>query len=65
MNTNFCGTDEAHPMGEDATLPIARLASRLATLLLLAGTILPRKVALHAGPDNLPAAHSAASNCGF
>jgi hypothetical protein len=65
MNTNFRDTTEAHPMDDDATLPIARLASRLAALLLLAGTTLPRKVALRALPDNSPAAHSAASNCGF
>jgi hypothetical protein len=41
MNTDFRGTDAAHPFGEDATLPIARLASRLAALLLLAGTARP------------------------
>jgi hypothetical protein len=30
-------------MGEDATLPIARLVSRPAVLLLLAGNALPRR----------------------
>jgi hypothetical protein len=62
MNTNFHGAGEAHPLGENATLPSARLASRPAALLLLAGTTLPRR---RAWPDNSPAAHSAASNCGF
>jgi hypothetical protein len=62
MDTKFRGANKAHPLGEDATLPIARLASRPAALLLLAGTALPPRRAL---PDNSPAAHSAASNCGF
>jgi hypothetical protein len=65
MNTNFRGTEDAHPMGEGATLPITRLASRTAALLRLAGTTLPRKLTLHALPDNSLAAHSAPSNYGF
>jgi hypothetical protein len=62
MDTQFRGAEEAHPMGEYATLPSARRASRPAALLALAGNALPRRRAL---PDNAPAAHSAAFNCGF
>ncbi len=62
MNTDFSGTDEARPMSEYATLPSARLASRPAALLLLAGNALQRR---HALPDNSPAAHSTAFNGGF
>jgi hypothetical protein len=65
MDAKFRDVNAAHPMGEDTTLPSARLASRPAALLLLAGTTLPRKATLHALPDNSPASHSAASNCGF
>jgi hypothetical protein len=65
MDTQFRGAEEAHPMGEDATLPSARRASRPAALLLLAGNALPRKATLRALPDNSPAAHSTAFNCGF
>jgi hypothetical protein len=65
MNTKFRGVDEAQPMGEDATLPIARRVSRPAALLRLAGNALPRKATLRAWPDNSPAAHLAAFNCGF
>jgi hypothetical protein len=39
MDTQFCGTKEAHPMGEYATLPSVRLASRPAASSRLAGQL--------------------------
>lgn len=62
MGTNFRGANEALTMGEDVTLPIARLASRLVALLLVTGTALPRR---QAWPENSLAAHSVVPNCGF
>ncbi len=38
MYIEDCDFDHAHPLGEPAMYPIARLASRLAALLLLAGS---------------------------
>ena len=77
MNIEVCAFDRAHPLGEPATRPIARLASRLAALLLLAGGDHARRRAPARGrpdsyalkrydsaplPDNSPDAHSGVFN---
>ncbi|WP_431777335.1 hypothetical protein [Ottowia caeni] len=42
MNTRFLCSDNAHPFGESATLPIRPPSGTLAALLVLAGTSLRR-----------------------
>ncbi len=59
MDIEVCAFDHAHPLGEPATRPIARLANRLAALLLLAESDHARR---HALPDNSPDAHSGVFN---
>jgi len=59
MNIDFLSFYQVHFLGENATRPIEPLATRLGSLLLLAGRSPPRR---RAYPDALPAAHSDVSN---
>ncbi|MBK9440638.1 MAG: hypothetical protein IPN53_04675 [Comamonadaceae bacterium] len=59
MNIDFFSFDVVHPLGDSATHPIEPLATRLGSLLLLAGRSPLRR---RAYPDAPPAAHSGASN---
>ncbi|MCF8210202.1 MAG: hypothetical protein K9K38_12515 [Rhodoferax sp.] len=59
MNTHYFGFEEHHLSGDSATHPIEPQATRLGSLLLLAGRSLQRR---RAYPDAPPAAHSGASN---
>ena len=51
MNTRFLCSDNAHPFGESATLPIRPPSGTLAALLVLAGTSLPRPHPCRAQPS--------------
>jgi hypothetical protein len=69
MNASVRAFDDAHPLGDAATCPIARFSGRLAVrsfiadgLLLLAGPGPLRRRALPANPKT---AHSGTFNCGF
>ncbi len=62
MNINVFAFVDRHPSGERAMCPIEPRPTRLAALLLLAGSSLQRR---HALPDTPPTAHSGASNCRF
>jgi hypothetical protein len=62
MNASVRAFDDAHPLGDAATCPIARFSGRLAALLLLAGPGPLRRRALPANPKT---AHSGTFNCGF
>ncbi|MDP2881415.1 MAG: hypothetical protein Q8N89_07515 [Azonexus sp.] len=43
MNTGLCAFDTIHPLADSATWPLARLAGRPASSLLLAGMSQPRR----------------------
>ena len=62
MDSELAAFAHANLVGETATHPIARLARRLASLLLVAGNDHAPHRAL---PGSTPDAHSGASNCGF
>lgn len=62
MNSELAAFAHANLVGEAATHPIARLARRLASLLLVAGNNHAPRRAL---PGSTPDAHSGASNRGF
>jgi len=51
MNINFFGVDPLHLMGDSATHPIELLATRLGSLLLLAGSIPLRRHPCRAQPS--------------
>ena len=55
----MCADDDFHPVGESATCPIARLASRLAALLLLAGAEAGFRGACAAPPEPVGCANPA------
>ena len=62
MNIGPPGFFNLHPMGENATHPIARFSARLALLLLLAGECHAASSRLASQAKN---AHSGAFNCRF
>ncbi|MDO5691373.1 MAG: hypothetical protein Q4G70_02690 [Pseudomonadota bacterium] len=62
MSTDFHSFDHTHLLGERAMHPIAPRWARHAALLVLAGTSLPRPLALPGTPIT---ARSGASNCRF
>jgi hypothetical protein len=62
MNTEFSAFDQVFPLGDSATHPLVRLATRLPLSLLIAGLgLLLRRFAATTHPD----APSGASNYGF